>query len=67
MRQPGRGCRRTKKKELAGECRNNGLQWRPAADPAPVNVHDFAVLDGQGRPVRDLRSGGGHRLGKRGH
>ncbi|RPK37498.1 Rhodopirellula transposase [Streptomyces sp. ADI92-24] len=32
----------TKKKELVGEFKNNGLQWRPAADPAPVNVHDFA-------------------------
>jgi transposase len=31
----------TKKKELVGEFKNNGRQWRPAADPAPVNVHDF--------------------------
>ncbi|WP_392839629.1 ISAzo13 family transposase [Streptomyces sp. LN500] len=32
----------TKKKELVGEFKNNGRQWRPAVDPAPVNVHDFA-------------------------
>lgn len=32
----------TKKKELVGEFKNNGRQWRPAADPMPVNVHDFA-------------------------
>ncbi|WP_405634390.1 ISAzo13 family transposase [Streptomyces sp. NBC_00056] len=32
----------TKKKELVGEFKNNGCQWRPAADPVRVNVHDFA-------------------------
>jgi hypothetical protein len=32
----------TKKKELVGEFKNRGLQWRPAADPVRVNVHDFA-------------------------
>jgi transposase len=32
----------TKKKELVGEFKNSGRQWRPAGDPAPVNVHDFA-------------------------
>ncbi|MEU5324641.1 ISAzo13 family transposase [Streptomyces sp. NPDC021056] len=32
----------TKKKELVGAFKNNGRQWRPAADPTPVNVHDFA-------------------------
>lgn len=32
----------TKKKELVGEFKNNGRQWRPAADPMPVNVHDFS-------------------------
>ncbi|MBB4795113.1 transposase [Streptomyces nodosus] len=31
-----------KKKELVGEFKNSGRQWRPAGDPAPVNVHDFA-------------------------
>ncbi|MFB7455003.1 ISAzo13 family transposase [Streptomyces sp. NPDC056194] len=32
----------TKKKELVGEFRNDGRQWRPAGDPVPVNMHDFA-------------------------
>jgi len=32
----------TKKKELVGEFKNSGRQWRPVADPVPVNVHDFA-------------------------
>jgi len=32
----------TKKKELVGEFRNTGRQWRPAGDPVRVSVHDFA-------------------------
>ncbi|MGX1887883.1 ISAzo13 family transposase [Streptomyces sp. NPDC055287] len=32
----------TKKKELVGEFKNNGCQWRPTGEPVPVNVHDFA-------------------------
>ncbi|MCM1951096.1 ISAzo13 family transposase [Streptomyces sp. G2] len=32
----------TKKKELVGEFRNDGRQWRPAGDPVPVSMHDFA-------------------------
>ncbi|MBC9731557.1 ISAzo13 family transposase [Streptomyces sp. TRM68367] len=32
----------TKKKELVGEFKNNGCQWRPMGEPVPVNVHDFA-------------------------
>ncbi|WP_328432711.1 ISAzo13 family transposase [Streptomyces sp. NBC_00453] len=32
----------TKKKELVGEFKNSGCQWRPAGEPVPVNVHDFA-------------------------
>lgn len=32
----------TKKKELVGEFKNHGRQWRPAGEPVPVNVHDFA-------------------------
>ncbi|MFD3775754.1 ISAzo13 family transposase [Streptomyces sp. NPDC058612] len=32
----------TKKKELVGEFKNNGRQWRPTGDPVPVNMHDFA-------------------------
>jgi hypothetical protein len=31
----------TKKKELVGEFKNAGRQWRPVEDPVPVNTHDF--------------------------
>jgi len=31
----------TKKKELVGQYRNGGAEWRPAGDPEPVKVHDF--------------------------
>lgn len=31
----------TKKKELVGEYKNPGREWRPQGDPQRVNVHDF--------------------------
>jgi len=31
----------TKKKELVGNYRNTGSDWRPKGDPLRVNVHDF--------------------------
>ena len=31
----------TKKKELVGNFKNNGREWRPKATPEAVNVHDF--------------------------
>jgi hypothetical protein len=31
----------TKKKELVGEYKNGGREWRPASDPEKVKVHDF--------------------------
>ena len=31
----------TKKKELVGDYKNHGAEWRPAGDPVPVKVHDF--------------------------
>ena len=31
----------TKKKELVGPYKNGGKQWRPAAEPEQVKVHDF--------------------------
>jgi hypothetical protein len=30
-----------KKKELVGNYKNGGKEWRPAGDPEKVNVHDF--------------------------
>ncbi len=32
----------TKKKELVGNFKNAGQEWRPKGDPRLVNVHDFA-------------------------
>lgn len=31
----------TKKKELVGDFKNGGTEWRPKGDPEPVRVHDF--------------------------
>jgi hypothetical protein len=31
----------TKKKELVGDFKNGGREWRPRGDPAVVRVHDF--------------------------
>src|ERR1700730_2032121 len=31
----------TKKKELVGNFKNNGREWRPTGTPGLVNVHDF--------------------------
>ena len=33
----------TKKKELVGDFKNGGREWRPRGDPEPVRVHDFAI------------------------
>jgi len=31
----------TKKKELVGEYKNGGREWRPKGDPVAVNVHSL--------------------------
>ena len=33
----------TKKKELVGDFKNPGKQWRPKKNPEPVRVHDFLI------------------------
>ena len=33
----------TKKKELIGDFKNAGREWRPKGDPEPVRVHDFLI------------------------
>jgi hypothetical protein len=33
----------TKKKELVGDFKNSGREWRPKKDPEPVRVHDFLI------------------------
>jgi hypothetical protein len=33
----------TKKKELVGDFKNPGREWRPQGEPEPVRVHDFEI------------------------
>ena len=33
----------TKKKELVGDFKNTGKEWRPKGEPEPVRVHDFLI------------------------
>jgi len=35
----------TKKKELAGNFKNGGREWRPRGDPEEVRVHDFLIKE----------------------
>ena len=35
----------TKKKELVGNFKNAGKQWRPKGTPEPVRVHDFIIAE----------------------
>lgn len=40
----------TKKKELVGEFKNAGKEWRPKGEPEPVRVHDFVSAE-QGKAI----------------
>jgi hypothetical protein len=40
----------TKKKELVGDFKNGGREWRPKGTPEPVRVHDFLIPD-QGKAI----------------
>ena len=40
----------TKKKELVGNFKNPGKEWRPKGDPEQVGVHDF-IVPGQGKAI----------------
>jgi hypothetical protein len=40
----------TKKKELVGDFKNAGQQWRPKGQPVPVRVHDF-IVRAQGKAI----------------
>ena len=58
----------TKKKELVGDFKNGGREWRPQGEPEEVRVHDFLDKDlGQGDPLRRLRHGRQRGLGQRRH
>src|SRR3954451_12613455 len=52
----------TKKKELVGDFKNAGREWRPQGDPEKVRVHDFLIKElGRAVPygVYDLASNAG--------
>src|ERR1700730_12635318 len=52
----------TKKKELVGDFRNNGREYRPRGNPEEVRVHDFLIKDlGRAVPygVYDLAANSG--------
>ena len=52
----------TKKKELVGQFKNGGREWRPRGEPERVNVHDFVdKAAGQGDPygVYDIAADAG--------
>jgi transposase len=40
----------TKKKELVGDFKNPGREWRPKGQPEPVRVHDFLIAE-QGKAI----------------
>lgn len=40
----------TKKKELVGDFKNQGREWRPKGSPEPVRVHDF-LIPAQGKAI----------------
>ncbi|EQD52911.1 Transposase, Rhodopirellula-type, partial [mine drainage metagenome] len=40
----------TKKKELVGDFKNGGREWRPRGEPEPVRVHDF-LLPQKGKAI----------------
>ncbi len=41
----------TKKKELVGDYKNAGHQWRPAHEPVLVKTHDFLGRQGPGKTI----------------
>jgi len=45
MSMPSSLARRTKKKELVGDFKNGGRQWRPKGQPEAVGVHDFLIKE----------------------
>ena len=52
----------TKKKELVGDFKNGGREWRPKGDPEAVRVHDFLIKElGRAVPygIYDIASNAG--------
>ena len=53
----------TKKKELIGNYKNNGREWRPTGTPTEVNMHDFPdKANGKAVPygIFDIRENAGY-------
>ena len=58
----------TKKKELVGDFKNAGREWRPKGSPEEVRVHDFVIPElGRGRTLWGLRYRRQRRMGQRRH
>ena len=58
----------TKKKELVGNYKNGGTDYRPKGDPQRVKVHDFEDKDlGKVVPYGVYDVGDEHRVGQRRH
>jgi len=56
-----------KKKELVGDFKNGGREWRPKGEPEEVRMHDFVIPGaGTGDTLRRLRPGRQRGLGQRG-
>ena len=56
----------TKKKELVGDFKNGGREWRPKGEPEEVRVHDFLIKElGRAVPYGVYDSGRQRRLGQR--
>ena len=56
----------TKKKELVGDFKNAGREWRPQGAPEDVRVHDFLIKElGRAVPYGIYDLGRQHGLGQR--
>ena len=55
----------TKKKELVGDFKNGGREWRPRGTPEEVRVHDFLIKNWQGDSLWRLRHAAQSGLGQR--
>ena len=58
----------TKKKELVGDFKNGGREYRPKGQPEPVRVHDFLIPElGRAAPYGVYDIADNSRLGERRH
>ncbi len=58
----------TKKKELVGDFKNGGQDWRPSGKPEKVRMHDFVIPElGRAAPYGIYDLAQKYRMGERGH